>query len=77
MCGIGDAVLNVHHKTYCRRGREEPGDLIVLCRNCHTGFHKKNTDRLVGNIDILGLRKGMEASVAEHRRWCGAEALDN
>jgi hypothetical protein len=32
--------LNVHHRTYDRRGQELPQDLIVLCRNCHSIFHK-------------------------------------
>lgn len=31
--------LNVHHRTYVRRGYEEPEDLIVLCKGCHQLFH--------------------------------------
>jgi 5-methylcytosine-specific restriction endonuclease McrA len=31
--------LNVHHRTYERRGNEELQDLIVLCRGCHETFH--------------------------------------
>lgn len=34
-------LLNVHHRTYERRGRERTGDLIVLCRACHETFHAK------------------------------------
>jgi hypothetical protein len=33
--------LNVHHKTYERRGREYASDLTVLCYNCHAKFHDK------------------------------------
>jgi hypothetical protein len=33
--------LNVHHRTYERLGNELPEDLIVLCRDCHTIFHKE------------------------------------
>jgi hypothetical protein len=33
--------LQVHHKTYARRGHETPYDLIVLCRNCHAKHHDK------------------------------------
>lgn len=33
--------LNVHHKTYERRGHELPGDLIVLCQDCHAKHHDK------------------------------------
>lgn len=31
--------LNVHHRTYERRGCEEPSDLIALCEPCHRKFH--------------------------------------
>ena len=31
-------MLEVHHRTYERIGREEPGDLTVLCAICH-GLH--------------------------------------
>ncbi len=40
LCGCGDR-LDVHHRTYENRGDEEDGDLIVLCRPCHTTFHRK------------------------------------
>lgn len=33
--------LQVHHKTYERRGCEDLSDLIVLCENCHGKFHDK------------------------------------
>jgi hypothetical protein len=36
-----DKSLNVHHKTYERRGCEEDNDLIVLCGDCHAKFHDK------------------------------------
>jgi hypothetical protein len=35
----GDKQLDVHHRTYERKGREEPGDVTVLCRKCHETFH--------------------------------------
>lgn len=31
--------LDVHHRTYERLGHEQPGDLTVLCRECHEMFH--------------------------------------
>jgi hypothetical protein len=34
-----DDTLDVHHRTYERRGREHPADLIVLCHDCHMLFH--------------------------------------
>jgi hypothetical protein len=33
--------LHVHHRTYANRGNERPGDLIVLCKNCHFAFHEQ------------------------------------
>lgn len=33
--------LNVHHRTYERRGNEKNEDLIVLCRECHKTFHQE------------------------------------
>ena len=32
--------LEVHHRTYERRGNEAPEDLIVLCEGCHEVFHQ-------------------------------------
>jgi 5-methylcytosine-specific restriction endonuclease McrA len=31
--------LDVHHRTYERRGAEKAEDVIVLCRRCHELFH--------------------------------------
>jgi 5-methylcytosine-specific restriction endonuclease McrA len=35
-----DAELDAHHRTYERRGAEEPADLTALCRACHALFHE-------------------------------------
>lgn len=39
-----DRELQVHHRTYERRGNEDPGDLTVLCRPCHARFHDRLSD---------------------------------
>lgn len=39
VCNAYGVRLNVHHRTYERRGYEENRDLIVLCENCHGIFH--------------------------------------
>lgn len=31
--------LDVHHRTYANVGKEQPGDLTVLCRGCHDLYH--------------------------------------
>ena len=36
-----DERLNVHHKTYARRGNEALNDLTTLCESCHRHFHEK------------------------------------
>lgn len=41
LCNNFDKTLDVHHRTYERRGEEYIKDLIVLCRPCHSKFHKK------------------------------------
>lgn len=33
--------LNVHHRTYARRGNEDLNDLTTLCQPCHEHFHQK------------------------------------
>lgn len=33
--------LNAHHRTYENLGNEQPGDLIVLCNDCHARHHGK------------------------------------
>jgi len=32
--------IDVHHRTYERRGRERLDDLIVLCFDCHARYHR-------------------------------------
>lgn len=39
LCNTALGSLHVHHRTYDRRGCEEPADLIVLCADCHQMFH--------------------------------------
>jgi 5-methylcytosine-specific restriction endonuclease McrA len=33
--------LEVHHRTYERKGIEDYRDVIALCHNCHAKFHDK------------------------------------
>lgn len=40
LCGSTDS-LQVHHRTYERRGAERLADLTVLCAECHERFHKR------------------------------------
>jgi len=43
VCNSGED-LNVHHRTYERQGNEHPGDLTVLCKQCHAWFHRRLTE---------------------------------
>jgi hypothetical protein len=42
VCNISrdQSILDAHHRTYDRLGCEEPGDITVLCRECHRIFHE-------------------------------------
>ena len=40
VCNTDKSILDTHHRTYERLGRELDGDLIVLCRDCHRIFHE-------------------------------------
>jgi hypothetical protein len=35
-------MLHAHHRTYERRGMEDPADLTVLCDRCHSLYHGKD-----------------------------------
>jgi 5-methylcytosine-specific restriction endonuclease McrA len=61
--------LDVHHKSYSRRGFEQPEDVVVLCRECHARHHRtlaltsvRATDRepvkapMVSSTEIRWLR---------------------
>lgn len=39
-CDSGEH-LQVHHRTYARRGNEDLNDLTTLCEACHKHFHEK------------------------------------
>jgi len=39
LCGSTER-LNVHHRTYARRGCEKMEDLILVCTACHRTHHK-------------------------------------
>ena len=41
VCNAGGVCLNVHHRTYERRGEELFKDLITLCETCHDLFHRE------------------------------------
>jgi len=36
-----EAALHAHHRTYERLGCELPGDITVLCKDCHAKLHDK------------------------------------
>ncbi|MFM9106305.1 MAG: HNH endonuclease [Chloroflexota bacterium] len=40
-CGAG-SMLQVHHRTYRRAGRERRSDLVVLCCTCHGREHRRD-----------------------------------
>jgi len=43
ICYSDAGPLEVHHRTYERRGKERLDDLTVLCRRCHQAHHDADT----------------------------------
>jgi 5-methylcytosine-specific restriction endonuclease McrA len=41
LCNANGVTLDTHHRTYENLGREQRGDVIVLCRPCHAKHHGK------------------------------------
>lgn len=39
-----DYTLHAHHRTYERLGSELPGDITVLCSDCHAKYHGKDKE---------------------------------
>lgn len=65
--------LEAHHRTYARFGREEPGDLTILCDTCHRLVHgrlgvsdgvRERSRRLRARIDATWERM-LERSVGD------------
>ena len=45
ICNSDAGPLEVHHRTYERRGRERLDDLTVLCRRCHQSHHDADGEK--------------------------------
>src|SRR4051812_40144247 len=44
--------LEVHHRSYARKGFEQPEDVIVLCRHCHARHHGKPSLATVRGVPL-------------------------
>lgn len=40
LCDLEESSLDVHHRSYERRGHESREDILALCRGCHSTFHR-------------------------------------
>ncbi len=78
LCGASEgAALHVHHNTYARVGAEQPGDLIVLCSDCHGTFHRERelseriAQRAAWEAEAASQRAVWEAErqALERKRW--------
>jgi len=49
----GDNILNVHHIESRKTGGNSPGNLITLCKTCHSNYHKGNLDFKIKRSSIL------------------------
>ena len=59
ICNSGED-LNAHHRTYERRGNEDPGDLTVLCQPCHAWFHRCMAPQVGLTHNFAGVKEVME-----------------
>lgn len=48
--------LQVHHRSYARKGFEQPEDVIVLCDECHRRHHARISLSAVRAMDHEPLR---------------------
>lgn len=73
LCGATGDGVDVHHRTYARRGHERLHDLTVLCRVCHAKHHDVPLDDDVPfgpprHDDIEGIRRHFERLISEEER---------
>lgn len=57
-CG-GCEGLEVHHKTYARRGREKLDDLLTLCYVCHEETHEPDREGFLNSLDLICLHNSV------------------
>ena len=50
----GTENLQAHHRTYENLGHELPGDLTVLCDECHALFSRRRQEKPYGFLARLG-----------------------
>jgi hypothetical protein len=78
--------LDVHHRTYERRGEELDSDLIALCRDCHRDHHGRLNVRALNRARIQAAfepgavashpyRRGL--SEEEDCAYCATEVFDD
>lgn len=63
-CARKDSLLQIHHRSYRRLGREFLGDLVAVCGVCHKDTHEL-LKRGYGGVNILNAAKKIRN---RHRR---------
>jgi hypothetical protein len=70
--------LNVHHRTYERRGNELMSDLTLLCRSCHEIYHKpqkKDSQTLSDTVNMYISQNVESLLLEENIRGCVEKVL--
>ena len=69
-CQRSDTLLNVHHKTYKRLGKERLHDLVLLCEECHVKAHIKHREHMkkFNKKSTNGLWAASNASIRSTRK---------
>lgn len=67
--------LDAHHRTYERIGRERPGDITVLCRDCHQSIEKSKAkvslaQKMADPEQGACIRCGIQIPFDIHKPFC-------
>lgn len=67
--------LEAHHRTYERLGNELPGDITVLCRDCHQAHeeskaHRELNQKLTEPNNGVCIRCGTQIPFNQHKPLC-------
>lgn len=69
LCNTSDN-LQVHHRTYLRRGNEDLNDLTTLCKSCHEHFHKKvNQDEIMARTYMAPILDPEKRRRERDQKW--------
>ena len=67
--------LDVHHKTYERKGKERISDLQILCHTCHSELHRQERTGEIVRLPKRGAKRRRRKAIERRRLSRGPQAL--